>query len=141
VLPIYKDITPSGGPVNVCSTDDFDGATGSGNKLGSRAFLRFNVPLPGTFRIAATTTTMPTGTTADPDMLLHKHGLVAQSELAPDATTCTAANPAGCNETFSRLLAPGDYVLEVYEWTNTQDHDSDFPPIGRTCFDVEVTQL
>jgi hypothetical protein len=141
VLPIYKDITPGGGPVNVCSTDDFEGATGSVNKLGSRAFLRFNVPVPGTFRIAATTTSMPPGTTADPDMLLHQHALVAQSEQAPDRTTCTTANPAGCNEIFSRLLTPGDYVLEVYEWTNTQDHDSDFPPIGRTCFNVEVRQL
>jgi hypothetical protein len=141
VLPIYREAAV-GEPVdNVCSTDDFEGATGSVNKLGSRAFLRFNVPVPGTFKIAATTTSMPSGATADPDMLLHQHGVIAPSEQPPNETTCTASNPAGCNESFSRLLAPGDYVLEVYEWTNTQDHDSDFPPIGTTCFKVEITQL
>jgi hypothetical protein len=47
--------------------------------------------------------------------------------------------PANCSETFSRALTPGDYVLEVYEWTNTED-DVVFPPIGRTCFNVTVTQ-
>jgi hypothetical protein len=36
-------------------------------------------------------------------------------------------------------LTAGDHVLEVYEWTNTAD-DAQFPPIGRTCFDVRVTQ-
>lgn len=141
VLPIYKDVSPGGGPASVCSTNAFEGATGSVNKLGSRAFLRFNVPIPGTFKITATTTSMPDGATADPDMVLHQHGIIAQSEEAPNKAECTTSNPAGCNETFSRLLAPGDYVLEVYEWTNTQDQDSEFPPIGLTCFDVEVTQL
>jgi hypothetical protein len=74
-------------------------------------------------------------------MLLHQHGVIAKSEQEPNKAECTTSNPAGCNESFSRLLAPGDYVLEVYEWTNTQDQDSEFPPIGRTCFDVEVARL
>ena len=34
--------------------------------------------------------------------------------------------------------SPGDYTLEVYEWTNIAD-DPGHPPIGSTCFDVTVT--
>jgi hypothetical protein len=31
-------------------------------------------------------------------------------------------------------------VLELYEWTNTnRTDDPDYPPIGRTCFEVTVT--
>jgi hypothetical protein len=45
-----------------------------------------------------------------------------------------------CEEVLSVSLAAGDYVLEVYEWTNTEPEDSDTPPIGRTCFDVEITR-
>jgi hypothetical protein len=44
-------------------------------------------------------------------------------------------------ETFPRTLELGDYVLEVYEWTNTNRTDDPTPayrPIGRTCFDVTV---
>jgi len=40
-------------------------------------------------------------------------------------------------------LQVGNYVLEVYEWTNTNEVDDPVPeyrPIGRTCFDVTVTQ-
>jgi hypothetical protein len=28
----------------------------------------------------------------------------------------------------------------VFEWTNTNDFDDQYPPIGRTCFDVTVTR-
>ncbi|HEU4618610.1 MAG TPA: hypothetical protein VFV10_11235 [Gammaproteobacteria bacterium] len=139
VLPIYGDIAPGGPSVKVCSTDDFAGATGSVNKLGSRAFLRFSVATPAMYGITATTTEMPGGATADPDMVLHQRGTVVKSWGPPDPSACTTSNPAGCRESFSRLLAAGDYVLEVYEWTNTQDRDADRPPIGRTCFNVAIT--
>jgi hypothetical protein len=70
----------------------------------------------------------------------HRRGFVAASEAAPDEVSCTAAMPEGCSETFSRSLLAGEHVLEVYEWTNTEPDDSEYPPIGRTCFDVTVTQ-
>jgi hypothetical protein len=42
-------------------------------------------------------------------------------------------------ETIS--LPSVEHVLEIEEWTNTNDSDDpDYPPIGRTCFDVTVTQ-
>jgi hypothetical protein len=140
VLPIYTPIAVNGAPVNVCSTDEFSSVgTGSTNKVGSRRYLRFSVGAQATHTFTAVATSIPgTAPVADPDLVLHRSGVLEVSE-APPAPSCTAAMPANCSETFSRALTPGDYVLEVYEWTNTED-DVVFPPIGRTCFNVTVTQ-
>ena len=84
---------------------------------------------------------MPSGESSDPDMVLHR-GAAPKAELdgAP-AAECTPLAPALCTETGTVPLTQGDYVLEVYEWTNTNSHDdATYPPIGRTCFDVEVTR-
>jgi hypothetical protein len=57
---------------------------------------------------------------------------------------CSVNQPQECVETFrSPSLDAGDYVLEVYEWTNTNSLDTPNPahqPIGRTCFAVTVTR-
>jgi hypothetical protein len=140
---VYGTLTVGGGPVNVCSLDDFNSpppGTGSTNKLGSRRFLRFSAASSANHTFRAVATAVPPGESADPDMELHRAGFVASLIGAPGAD-CTAATPLLCNETGTLSLTPGDYVLEVYEWTNTNaDDDPEFPPIGRTCFDVEVTQ-
>lgn len=140
VLPVYKQVD-IGGSVNVCSTDAFTypGETGFYNKLGARAFVRFTTPAPGLYSITATTTEVPPGRTADPDVALHGQGLLYLSNASPDPVQCTAQMPSGCVETFERFLGEGTFVLEVYEWTNTQAADAEFPPIGRTCFDVSVS--
>ncbi|HEX7080841.1 MAG TPA: hypothetical protein VF329_07505 [Gammaproteobacteria bacterium] len=140
ILPIYKDLAV-GLPVTLCSTDayNYGGVTGSVNKLGSRAFLKLAVPDVADYAITATTVKMPAGATADPDMILYRSGPFARSEDAPDDAACTVDTPSGCVERFEASLGPGDYVLEVYEWTNTQPDDGDHPPIGRTCFEVEIT--
>ena len=140
ITAVYETIAVNGGPVEVCSLDAFTSDfTGSTNKLGSRRFLRFSAAAPGAHTITAVTTTMPSGATSDPDMVLHRAGSVAVFESAPDESVCTTANPVGCSETGSATLTPGDYVLEVFEWTNTNADDDEYPPIGRTCFDVTVT--
>jgi hypothetical protein len=147
VLPIYREITVDGGPVNVCSTDVFSGDfTGSVNKLGSRRLLRFRTTSAGTHTFTATTTSAPDGTSTDPDMWLHRVGRFVPGSPAeesddPPSASCTPSNITACTETFSFQLQAGlEYVLEVYEWTNTNDSGDPFPPIGRACFDVEVTQ-
>lgn len=142
VLPIYAQLAVGGGAVEVCSTDDFSGAvTGSTNKLGSRRLLSFRTSVAGTHTFRATTTSAPAGTSTDPDMWLHRAGPLASSTGAPGGA-CTPDDLDQCIEVFSRSLEAGaEYVLEVYEWTNTNDSDDpDYPPIGRACFDVEVTQ-
>jgi len=143
VLPIYADITVNGGSVNVCSTDEFSGSlTGSVNKLGSRRYLRFRPVVSATHTISATTTSAPSGTSTDPDMWLHSAGPLWPPSNGSPSAACTPTALAQCVEQFSRSLTAGrEYVLEVYEWTNTNDSDElDFPPIGRACFDVTVTQ-
>lgn len=136
VLPIYRDLTVNAGPVNVCSIDDFRSSnTGSVNKLGSRQFLKFSVTTPGTHTILVRATEVPQNEQADPDLVLHRRGSFAISQDDP-GVDCTAQTPLACEERMSLSLGADDYVLEVYEWSNTAPEDA---PIGRTCFDVEVT--
>jgi hypothetical protein len=141
VLPIYTPIAVNGGSVNVCSTDEFSGSqTGSVNKLGSRRYLRFQATVSGTHTITATTTAAD-GESTDPDIWLH-HGNLHAASLSEPTEACAAGNLAECKESLSVPLVGGeDYVLEVYEWTNTNaSDDPDFPPIGRACFDMEISQ-
>ena len=140
VLPIYTDIVVNGGPVSgICSTDAFGDSLAdpeSVNKLGSRRYLRFSTTVAGQHTFSATATVIPPGETTDPDMELHQRGLLLPFPLVDPPGKSSDPDV----ETFSWPLTPGDYVLEVYEWTNTnQRDDPDFPPIGRSCFDVEVT--
>jgi hypothetical protein len=135
---VYSQLAVNGPAVNVCSLDDFSSdVTDSVNKLGSRRFLRLDVPNAGTHTFPARATGTINGA-ADPDMVLHRAGEVAISDGAP-AALCSQSTPAQCSETFTQPLTPGAYVLEVYEWSNTNSHDDSSPPLGRTCFDVTVT--
>jgi hypothetical protein len=74
-------------------------------------------------------------------MWLHRAGPRAISNGDP-TPGCTPATLSACSESFTRTLnANADYVLEIYEWTNTNaSDDPDDPPIGKACFDVEITQ-
>jgi len=142
VLPVYASLAVNGGPVNVCSTDAFtSGLTGSSNKLGSRRYLRFTTVADGAHTLSATTTLAPPGASTDPDLWLHRVGPIAVSGDAPTAA-CTPSTLADCRESFAPVLEAGlEYVVEVYEWTNTNPSDDpEYPPIGRACFDVEVTR-
>jgi hypothetical protein len=135
---VYDQVAVGGAPVNVCSLDSFRSpVSGSTNKLGSRRFVRFTVLNAGQHTIRAQAVA-PLNDGADPDMVLHLSGPRALSNGPPSAA-CTVATPQECRETFSGSLPVGNYVLEVYEWTNTNSADEDYPPIGRTCFDVTVT--
>jgi hypothetical protein len=138
---IYDSLTVGATLQEVCSLDDYTSSlTDAENKLASRRFVRFTVASPGVHVITARARA-PLQKAADPDMVLHfGGGQTIESSEAP-ASTCTVAAPSECVETFSPTLEAGDYVLEVYEWTNTnRTDDATYPPIGRTCFDVTVTR-
>lgn len=135
---VYSQLAVGGGPVNVCSLDSFKSdTTGSTNKLASRRFLKLTVQNAGPHTFTARAVAL-IGGTADPDMVLHRAGTVARSEGAPSAE-CTSLAPSQCSETFTQTLSAGEYVLEVYEWSNTNTAGDSSPPLGRTCFDVTVT--
>jgi hypothetical protein len=139
---VYTALTVGGPAVNVCSLDDYTSTqTGAENKLASRRFLRFEVKSAGPHLITAQAVA-PLNAAADPDMWLHVGGgQIVRSEGEPDPLACTVNTPQGCVETFTPTLQLGDHVLEVYEWTNTNETDDDeYPPIGRTCFNVRVVR-
>ena len=143
VLPIYVPLQVDGAAVNVCSTDEFESTiTSLVNKLGTRRFLRFEVAGDGPVTIEATATLIPTGESADPDLVLHRAGPLEVAESSPSAACLDVSSPGwqpeNCSETLSTTLSAGEHVLELYEYTNTLDRSSSTPPIGRACFDVTV---
>lgn len=124
----------------VCSLTDYTSPlTGAENKLASRRYVRFTVTNPGVHTIEVRARA-PLNAAADPDLVLHSAGVMRVSQ-GDKAATCAVARPGDCVETFSPTLEAGEHVLEVYEWTNTNEvDDPDYAPIGRTCFDVTVTR-
>jgi hypothetical protein len=139
LVSVYDNVAVNGGATNVCSLDAFKStASGSIDKLGSRRYVRFTAATAGSYAFRATAVTPQAA--ADPDLVLHQAGAIATSTNA-SSSSCTQSwqTSAGvCTESFNATLSPGDYTLEVYEWTNTTD-DPRYPPIGDTCFDVTVT--
>ena len=135
---VYDGVTVNGPAVNVCSLDDYTSvSSGAGNKLASRRFVRFVVDTPGPHVVTARAVAPLLGA-ADPDLKLHApNGSVLASAGPPQ---CTIDTPQACVESFTPTLAAGEHVLEVYEWTNTNETTDQYPPIGRTCFDVTVTR-
>ncbi|MFK8031018.1 MAG: SdrD B-like domain-containing protein [Gammaproteobacteria bacterium] len=120
VLPIYTELPLDGSVVRVCTFAGFQGF-GTGNKLGNRRFLRFSVTNPQPNSTTVITAVGPAA--SDPDMVLHQAGALQ-----------TAFSPQLGSDQISRNLAAGDYVLEVYEYTNTTDS-----PLGDACFDLSVS--
>lgn len=133
---IYDSMVVGATLQNVCSLDDYASPlTGAQNKLAARRFVRFTVTNPGVHMITVRARA-PLNAPADPDLVLHSGGVRFVSD---QPRTCSAVAPAdACSETFSQSLPLGEHVLEVYEWSNSNDAGEE--PIGRTCFDVTVTR-
>ena len=152
VIPIYTGLTVNTVPVSLCSTDEFRTATGWKNRLATRRYIRFEPLTPGDVTITMVATSIPAGEYADPDFWVHRtgelvdpfNGINPPKGQGPPSAACEDVNgggwtPSDCVESASFSLAAEEHILEVYEWTNADD-DPDYPPIGRTCFDVTVTQ-
>ena len=133
VLPVYGSLTVNGTAMNVCTTADFTRpGVSNDNRLGVRRFFRLSI-LQGQDAVAITATPVADEST-EPDVCVYQRGRQAGvSEFAfpgiyrPD-------NPARCRERFSGNLSAGDYVLEVFDRRNAGPD-----PVGRLCFDVQVT--
>jgi hypothetical protein len=129
-LPIYTNIALNGSAVHVCG----DHVGGLFNKLGNRRFLKFSLNATVNATIHAQYSSVgsdaPGGSTAtpDPDLVLFKGG---QIDIAEGDT----AN----QENLVRTLDPGDYVIEIYEYSHIEAPKSPTTSRGRTCFDVTIT--
>ncbi|MGI9288137.1 MAG: hypothetical protein ACR2P1_22320 [Pseudomonadales bacterium] len=119
VLPVYTSlVVDSVAGQNVCSINSF----GNGNKLSNFRFLRFNIANTASYSITATRTTglQP----SDPDFIVYRNG-----EVIVRATSMTTADL----EQTTVNLTPGEYVMQVAEFTNARDGGG-----GETCFDVRI---
>ena len=124
-LPLYTQLTLNGGTRPVCGTT----TAGTYNKIGNRLFLRFSIAAStfATIQVQYTSTgsTAPFSPVSDPDIVLYRNGFL-------DIAESTASGL----ETLSRILEPGEYVIEVYEWSHIDP--SELAPRGITCFNVSV---
>lgn len=132
VLPVHAVLTPGGATVNLCSTKIFDDDVDpDGNKLAIFRYLRFSIAAPGNYQFDIVTTNPPGGgETTDPDAVIYLRGQLQGSGESADADS----------ESFSLTLLPGDYVMELYEFSYL---NLTVPPIAqdRVCFDVTLTQI
>ncbi|MBK6348634.1 MAG: hypothetical protein IPF50_01990 [Proteobacteria bacterium] len=128
VLPFYAQLTLNGGVQAICGTS----AAGTYNKIGNRLFLRFALAAasPVTVRAQYTSTgsTAPFSRDSDPDIVLYGNGFL---DIADSATSG--------EEALTRTLQPGEYVIEVYEWSHIDPTYSAAERRGETCFNVSVT--
>jgi hypothetical protein len=120
VLPIYHDYTVGDPAITVCTNSQYD-ATGDGNKLSERQFVRFTPPADGTYQFTA-----KGDNKSDPDIVLFDRGEVHRSEQDSSATHAEQASWA---------LTGGDvYVLEVYDYAAMTSGDT----TRRGCVDVTI---
>ncbi|VAW88033.1 Chitinase [hydrothermal vent metagenome] len=117
ILPIFTPLIVDDPAINICSIADF----GTYNKLSNRRFIRFHIASEGTYQIKVSGSS-----TSDPDFILYGNGDVSFSGVS------------GTNETFSPLLIQGDYILEVYEYTNVYPGNGSSGALGTTCFDISI---
>jgi hypothetical protein len=127
-LPFYAPISLNGGAQPVCGTV----VVGTYNKIGNRAFLRFSIAAARAVTVRAqytsTGSTAPFAPEPDPDIVLYNNGFLAIAESTVNG-----------DETLTRTLEPGEYVIEVYEWSHLDPTYSAAERRGDTCFNVSVT--
>jgi hypothetical protein len=130
VLPIYTNISLGGSAV-VCGNH----VEGVFNMLGNRRLLKFSLNAARTVTITAKYTSNgsadPSATLPrpDPDIVLFQGPLL---EIAESSTVD--------QESLTRALGVGDYVIEVYEYSHIDPTVTPAPTRrGRTCMSVTVT--
>jgi hypothetical protein len=128
VLPLYAQLTLNGGAQSVCGTT----VVGTYNKIGNRSFLRFSIAAARAVTVRAqytsTGSTAPFAPEPDPDIVLYNNGFLGIAE-----------STAIGDESLTRTLEVGEYVIEVYEWSHIDPTYSAAERRGDTCFNVSVT--
>jgi len=129
ILPVYSSIALNGATLRLCGGRPTGGTY---NKLGSRRFLRFNVPaslaLDIEVKCPATDAACSGEPKPDPDFVLYR-GL---------ATMEVAETTVPFVEQFRKNVDAGDYVLEIYEYSHVDQNDGAVRRAD-TCMTVRIT--
>lgn len=120
-LPVYKTLTANNVAVNVCSS----AYLGKQNNLGNFQFLKLNLTQSGIYNIRINKSGGD-NVISKPEFILYQKGV----ELF------YAANSVIDNVSGNVRLTQGNYLLEVYDFNNRDDKNTDE---NMTCFNVRVT--
>lgn len=118
-LPIYHSLS-LGGTVEVCS----DGDTQEYNGVDVRRFIRLNIATTDSYQITAVRSSGGLSRT-NPQLRVFRQGNEITSSRSDSRNS----------ETLTRSFSAGEYILEVYEQTNTDGISSTG---GLACFEVAL---
>jgi hypothetical protein len=119
-LPVYKVANVGGSAIQLCSVDD----AGYFNKLGSTAFVEFEIPATGSYSFSATE--IGGVTAADPDFYIFQSGNllhVAESGVI------------GSENASLNFTTTGTHVLMFNDWNNIDETED----AGDYCFDFQIS--
>lgn len=119
-LPVYKVANVGGSAIQLCSVDD----AGYFNKLGSTAFVEFEIPATGSYSFRATE--IGGVTAADPDFYIFQSGNllhVAESSVI------------GSENASLNFTTTGTHVLMFNDWNNIDETED----AGDYCFDFQIS--
>lgn len=129
-LPVYHDLNVGAVPFEICSDKD----VGEFNRLGNRQLLRFSVDTEGSYTIEMDrhvgSTNYDAAVETDPDFVIYLRGSAVTNYDGGQGSS-----PDVDNETLITTFAAGDYVMEAFDWFNT---DEDNATGGLSCFDISI---
>ena len=123
VLPVYKTVTEGGGPVTVCSTNDFSSMTGGNNKLGVFDYVSLTLNATQSINISVNRTSGAAST--DPDFRIW-----IEDRFIIQPAVMNSNNSA----TWSGTLTAGTYAIDFFDEGNSEETSP-----RDACFSFEVT--
>ena len=129
-LPVYHDLSVGAVPFEICSDRD----EGEYNRLGNRQLLRFSIHTEGSYLVEmdrhAGSTNYDAAVETDPDFVIY-----LQDSAVTNYDGGQGSSPDVDNETLTTTFAVGDYVMEAFDWFNTDDDNATG---GLSCFDISI---
>lgn len=119
-LPVYKEVSLNGRSTQICSVDD----AGLFNKLGNREFIFLNLDAETDVEMSLVKSSGDEE--RDPDFNIWRG-----NQLVHEAATAIRGE-----ESFDGRLPAGEYVIEVFDFFNTNGSGS---RRGDSCYDFSVT--
>ncbi len=127
-LPIYHELAV-GSTINLCSSTYGGTINSTGislpNGVGVTRFATFDISNSGNYRFEAERTSSNGGRETDPDIIIYQNANTVTRFESPDINS----------EGGIAALPAGSYVLEFYDYYNTDDAGLS----GLACFDLSLT--